>query len=260
MRATSSSRPSGNLDDWDQHWLKFASTSDNGPATKYRRRLIVDALRIPDPVGDLHLLDIGSGTGGFAEEFCAKYPDAHLFGLELSQAGVEIASRRVSSASFLVRNLLEPVKPQDIPPVLATHAVCSEVLEHLDEPEKLLVNATAYMAPGCRLVVTVPGGPMCDFDRAIGHRTHFTADSLSQLLTRAGFEVEGAYGAGFPFFILYRLSLVARGQHLMGDVSVGANGAAPWHVRFGGLVFDQLFRFNLPVWGWQMVAIARFPG
>jgi 2-polyprenyl-3-methyl-5-hydroxy-6-metoxy-1,4-benzoquinol methylase len=36
--------------------------------------------------------------------------------------------------------------------------VCSEVLEHVDRPRELLANAAAYLAPGCRLVVTVPGG------------------------------------------------------------------------------------------------------
>ncbi len=32
-----------------------------------------------------------------------------------------------------------------------------------------------YLAPGCRLVVTVPGGPRSAFDRHIGHRRHFSA-------------------------------------------------------------------------------------
>ena len=73
-----------------------------------------------------------------------------------------------------VRDLLRDPAPDAEWAGWATHAVCSEVLEHVDEPVVLLRNARSWLAPGCRLVVTVPGGPMSAFDRHIGHRRHFS--------------------------------------------------------------------------------------
>ncbi len=65
--------------------------------------------------------------------------------------------------------------------------------------------------------------------------------------------------AGFPFFDLYRLVVIARGKRLIADVKQskselgqGTSGAA---LR----LFDRLFRYNLgsSPFGWQLVAVAR---
>src|SRR5438874_2514600 len=152
---------------------------------------------------------VGSGTGEFAAEFHARFPIAGFTGIELSHTGVEIASRRVPSVRFLQRNLLT-LGPVDVPEVRATHAVCSEVLEHLDAPEQLLRNAIRYFAPGCHLIITVPAGPVTEFDRHIGHRRHYTRTSLTELLEQSGFLVEHILAPGFPFFNLYRIFLMLR--------------------------------------------------
>src|SRR5205807_8374498 len=131
-------------------------------------------------------------------------PDAQVLGLELSASGVQIAARKVPAAEFLEFDLLQPHEPPGSRRAWATHAVCSEVLEHLDDPERLLVNAHAWMAPACKLIVTVPGGPMSAFDKHIGHRQHYRPEDLRCLLERAGFRVDLASGAGYPFFDLYR--------------------------------------------------------
>jgi SAM-dependent methyltransferase len=244
-------------DNWDQHWSDFGEASKQGPALKYRTRLILSLLEQTAPA-PVHMLDIGSGTGEFAAEFHVRFPNAGFTGLELSHTGVEIASRRVPSVRFLQRNLLT-LGPVDVPEVRATHAVCSEVLEHLDAPEELLRNAIRYFAPGCRLIITVPAGPVTEFDRHIGHRRHYTRQSLGELLEQSGFLVERVLAPGFPFFNLYRILLTLRGARLIDDVSQPASGT-PWHVRVGMVVFDWLFRLNWMWGGWQMIAVARWPG
>jgi hypothetical protein len=130
------------------------------------------------------------------------------------------------------------------------------VLEHLDDPASLLRHAAAYMAPGCRLVVTVPGGWRSAFYSHIGHRRHYTPAQLGGLLESAGFTVERAYAAGFPFFNLYRMLVTLRGREL-----ISAAARAPTRLmRASGALFDALFRLNLMhPWGWQTVAVARLP-
>ena len=92
--------------------------------------------------------------------------------------------------------------------------MCSEVLEHLDDPATLLGNALPNLAPGCRLVVTVPGGPRSAFDRHIGHRRHYNRRDLRRLLEGVGLRVDGVIAAGFPFHTLYRLAVILRGERL----------------------------------------------
>jgi hypothetical protein len=164
----------------------------------------------------------------------------------------------VRGARFVQRDLLRDEGSDGVPRAWATQAVCSEVLEHVLEPVRLLANARAYLAPGCRLVVTVPGGPMSAFDRHIGHRRHFTPQVLRSILDEAGFETIRVDRAGFPFFNAYRLTVLIRGQRLVEDVH-GA-GSAP--ARAVMKIFAALFRLNLrhSRWGWQVVATARFPG
>jgi SAM-dependent methyltransferase len=205
------------------------------------------------------VLDIGSGTGDLAVEIRHAFPAAEFLGLDVSAAAVQHASRRVPEATFLQRDLAGGSEPEPAHRGWATHAVCSEVLEHVEDPEFFLRNARSYLAPGCRLIVTVPGGPISAFDRHIGHRRHFTVESTRALLERAGLVVEGAARAGFPFFNLYRLIVLLRGERLVNDV---ARGAGPRPARLVMKIFGVLFRLNITSspWGWQMLASARVPG
>lgn len=242
-------------DDWNQHWADFSAASEMGPATKYRQEICLSLLDIAGYGEGVRLLDIGSGTGKFAEIFCSRFTLAKYRGLELSQTGVELAAKRFPDAEFLQRDLMAPTPTEEVPPD-ATHAVCSEVLEHLDDPVTFLRNVKPYLAPDCRLVVTVPGGKPNAFDRYIGHRRHYNAPELRGLLQEAGFDVELSTGIGFPFFNIYRLLTTLRGERLRRDVS----GSPSLLVRAGTNVFGVLFRFNLMSSGWQTVAVARYRG
>ena len=247
--------PSAPLDDWEQHWDHFAESAEANPAQRYRTRLIFSKLSLGST--PVRLVDIGSGQGDFAAQVRRRSPRTEVVGIELSEAGCTIARDKVPDATFLQRNLMVS---GERPPVRfrnwATHAVCSEVLEHVDRPDLLLTSAAAYLAPGCRLVITVPGGPMSAFDRHIGHRRHYTRKTLRALLEKVGLRVDRVHAAGFPFHNLYRLGVLARGQRLVDDA------ARPSSSRFMSLAmraFDLAFRLNLPVspWGWQLVAEGR---
>lgn len=136
------------------------------------------------------------------------------------------------------------------------------MLEHLDDPALLLKNASRYLAPGCTLVVTVPGGPQSEFDRHIGHRQHFTPRMLRALLEQSGFTVDIATTAGFPFFNLYRIAVILRGKRLITDVRSGSTEVSSSLARVAMGAFRPLFALNIlgsPL-GWQTIATARWPG
>jgi SAM-dependent methyltransferase len=246
-------------DDWEKHWEDYSSIAEVSPAQIYRRMLAIKLLGLDARGG--RVVDIGSGQGDFVAELRRRFPTYEVLGLEYSQSGIDVSARKVPDATFLRRDLLQPPEPPVEYRDWGTHAVCVEVLEHVDQPETLLANASAFLAPGCRLVVTVPGGPMSQLDHHIGHRQHFTPATLRSLLTRAGLEVETATTAGFPFFNLYRIVVVMRGGKLVDDVSDTSVGTSSHLARALMHVFDMLFRLNVASspWGWQIVAVARKP-
>ena len=251
----SSSTPSIVADDWDGHWASFNESASMNPAQHYRHRLVLKAVREYRP---RRLLDIGSGQGDLLERVSRVLSAVQLFGLELSQTGVDRTISKVPKADVRCVDLLDGEAASRIADIRADVAVCCEVLEHLDDPLAFLRTATGALAPGATLIVTVPGGPRSDFDRLIGHRRHYTPGSLRRLLQSAGFIVTRVDRAGFPFFNLYRFVDIGRGKRLATDVADGSTGRL---AEVAMRVFDLLFRFNLARsrWGWQNVAVAKWP-
>ncbi len=264
MTDSTETEPGAGADDWEDHWNSFGDPALGNPANDYRNRLIVHYLGRPDPGATV--VDIGSGQGQLALLLQEAYPDARILGIEYSAEGVRRARKTAEEeglgARFIQRDLLLPSRAEDRDPSIlgASLAVCSEVLEHVDEPEVLLRNAADYLLPNCRLVVTVPGGPKSALDRYIGHRRHYTPESVRALLELSGFFVEHTYRAGFPFFNLYRLAVITRGQRLIDDLkNAPANAPASKAQTALTRFFDRSFHWNAPnsPFGWQIVAVAR---
>jgi SAM-dependent methyltransferase len=248
--------------DWDRNWDAYSEIAEHDPANDYRHALILKLLGRPP--GGSTVLDIGSGQGQFALRLQAMYPDLAVWGVDYSREGVvrsrEHAAQRCSAAEFRQVDLLHHTALADGQPP-ATHAVCSEVLEHVAEPVTLIRNARALLAPGCHLVVTVPGGPRSAFDHHIGHFQHFTARKLHKVLTDAGYEVQRVLRAGFPFLNLYKLAVIARGRKLIADVEHRAAGEAMPAESMVKAFFGFGLRHSLDntPFGWQMAAVATVP-
>lgn len=240
-------------EDWDRHWSAYADTNTLNPAQAYRRTLIFQHLGIAGAPAPVRVLEIGCGQGDLSLELTARHPEIEFVGLDLSPTGLQTAGRRVPSARFFEQDLMRPLAhPQLVS--WATHAICSEVLEHVADPVAALINIRAALAPGCRLVITVPGGPMSAFDKHIGHLRHFTPNSLAETLRAAGFDAPAIKGAGFPFFNLYRLAVIGRGEGLIAE----AAGPPALATRLAMHAFGWLFKLNTSGTqrGWQLLAVA----
>jgi 2-polyprenyl-3-methyl-5-hydroxy-6-metoxy-1,4-benzoquinol methylase len=246
-------------DDWDRHWTRMGEAATSNPAQAMRRRITRALLDATGP--DVRILDIGCGQGDLMAELRRHLPEAELYGIDHSRRGVDIARARVPDARFAQWDLLRCGEPEAALAGWATHAVCSEVLEHVDDPEALLTNARACLAAGCRVVVTVPGGPISAFDRHIGHRRHYTRESLRRTLVAAGLRVEHVSGAGFPFFNLYRGVVIIRGGRMVRDVGGDGSALPSPPARAAMAAFRVLLSIPVPTnrLGWQLVGVATEP-
>ncbi len=149
--------------------------NQHDPARAYQCRLVLGLLESFDRRDGERILDIGSGTGALTADLRHRFPAADIVGVELSREGVGRARIAVPSATFVQRDLLDGAEVEARLRGWATAAVCSEVLEHVEEPRRLLRSVAPYLAPGC------------------------------QLLEDSDFRVRHVQRAGFPFFNLYRL-------------------------------------------------------
>ena len=245
-------------DNWNDHWKTKAESATANPAQDYRRKIIFKSLKLDQVKGPVRVLDIGSGQGDFTLQLQSARPDAEILGLELSQSGVEISQKKNPTATFIQQDLLKYAVPQNPFKEWAQFAVCSEVLEHVEEPQKILTHIRPYLAPKSILVITVPGGPMSTFDKHIGHRKHFQRSELEELVQKSGFSIEKISCSGFPFFNLYRMIVILRGKKLIQDAATPKK-KMPLLARFFMILFSKLFQFNLDhhSLGWQIICVAR---
>jgi len=244
-------------DNWESHWAEYSSSAEENPAQKFRREIIYKIL-MKEKKTDFSLIDFGSGQGDFLMNLSSFFPDARLTGLELSTKGVEISKRKVPGVEFIQKNLLVEDTGTEYTNS-ADYGISSEVIEHIDEPVILLKNIKKYLNDNARLILTVPGGMMSQFDRYIGHRKHYSRRELINVLELAGYKIDYVKACGFPFFNLYKIITVIRGRRLIDDIKLNNGKALSGSARIVMKILDWLFKFNLnsvPL-GWQVIAVAR---
>ena len=246
------------VDDWDAHWSHKGGSARWNPAQRWRRNLINGHLSGFPNVK--RVVDVGCGQGELLASLGADMkPGVSLFGVDGSAEGVQNARLTAPSAEVVVGDLLTGA---GIPHAwLGTMdvAICSEVLEHVDEPVRVLEWAGKLTRSGGFLIVTVPGGPRTAYDRHIGHRAHFSPTRMAQISNTARLEVVSCVGAGFPFFNIYKFGILAAGHRLVNDVGTG-QGLDSSGERISRFVFRLLMMSSRRgTLGWQTVAILRKP-
>jgi len=132
------------------------------------------------------VLEVGCGTGNVLRVLSKACPDGKVVGLELSFDGLRHAQSR--SAGFLVQGDVRNCpfgKPFDLVGLF-------DVLEHVPEDRETLASLWNALAPGGRLLLTVPAHQFLwsYFDEAAHHCRRYSAQDIRQKLTDAGFQVE----------------------------------------------------------------------
>src|SRR5262249_51505822 len=144
------------------------------------------------------LLDVGCGDGWACRT--AGMAGADVIGLDVERAYVErttAAMLEIPARSF--RGILSDANPIPLPDATASAGVCSEVLEHVDDPAAFLAELVRVGKPGARYMLAVPGpeseslmkivAPDWYFQKP-GHLRIFQRDQLQQLVREAGLQIE----------------------------------------------------------------------
>ena len=173
----------------DDYWRKMA-------APRHRVRVLLDTLADVAPTS---VVDLGCGNGVLLAEIRSRFPKAQLSGLDLS--GEQMAENRDHSpwATWQTANLETPLDPRSDLAGRFDVAVATEVIEHLDRPEELLKNALLLARRGGHLLLSTQSGTVHETERRVGHRRHYSAADMRDLLVRTGWAEERIWNTGFPF-------------------------------------------------------------
>jgi 2-polyprenyl-3-methyl-5-hydroxy-6-metoxy-1,4-benzoquinol methylase len=158
------------------------------------------------PASASYIVDVGCGAGGTLAWLKKLYPQAHTVGLEGNASLAEELA--VNSDEFHIVDLNGDLPKIGSPDLL----LFLDVLEHLPNPEKLLMRLTAQLAPGGTVIVSLPNiahlsvsipllvwGRFNYADAGILDRTHlrfFVRESAVALMNGAGLKVDKIIESG----------------------------------------------------------------
>jgi SAM-dependent methyltransferase len=173
------------------------------------------------------LLDIGCGNGAFMRAFGGRRPHWQMTGLELDGRN-QASITAIPGVVKLHVGALESVKTRfDL--IVLVHA-----LEHIPHPIRFLREICSRLNPGGMILIEVPDVEKSPFDILIAdHCTHFNANTLRNIVGKAGFEVAYIEGG----CVAKELTLLARDATLVNgaataspdeDGEVAAKGHIAW--------------------------------
>lgn len=124
------------------------------------------------------VIDVGCGTGNLLRAVVDKTMPERVVGIDYARAGIERARELVPSGEFRAQSLydVDPVERFDL-------VLCTEVLEHLRDPEAAVDVLVRLCAGSGRILITVPDGAL---DAWEGHCNFWTQRELEELLRRYG--------------------------------------------------------------------------
>ena len=151
------------------------------------------------------VLDVGCGDGGNVF-FCGQQ-GAHVAFTDIEPARVAETQRRAgTSRARGVQPIVSDCDPIPLPDGFASVVICTEVLEHVPDPARLVAELVRVGAPGARYLISVPD-PVSEsvqrkladesFFRAPNHLRVFARDEFQELLTGRGLLIEKVQGYGF---------------------------------------------------------------
>ncbi|MBI4375013.1 MAG: class I SAM-dependent methyltransferase [Elusimicrobia bacterium] len=230
---------------YDKIWSEWGDMSQNAPTPIHTRRLI---FKETGRLSFSSAIDVGCGMGVLIQQFQERFPKCRCAGSDIARTALERARKRSPRVVFHELDIQSRALNDSFDLVM-----CSEVIEHLQEPEAAMRNIRK-MCSGY-LILTTPTGARLPTDMAFHHLKHFTPEELAKLVEDAGFIVERLYRWGWPFQVLFRhlINLAPGAAHNV-FVRGGNYGIMK---KAASAVWSALFYLNLTGMGTQLVLVAR---
>lgn len=160
------------------------------------------------------VVDVGCGDGGNLS-FCSAQ-GACVIGIDLDSDALGVAEERVAAnASGETKFMVAPAEHLPLPDAVASRVICTEVLEHVDDPAVVMAELFRVGRPGALYLITVPDALQERMQQNVAAPEYFAfpnhiriieRDELPRLVRDAGLEVLDQQGYGFFWGIWWAMS------------------------------------------------------
>ncbi len=124
------------------------------------------------------VIDVGCGTGNLLYEIASRSTPERIVGIDHARAGVRRARERLPAGEFYTASLYDVSLEEKFDLVL-----CTEVLEHVRDPEGAVERLVGLCAASGAVVITVPDGSADVWE---GHLHFWTDAELKEFLGHHG--------------------------------------------------------------------------
>ncbi len=181
---------------WRGAWKEAAAF---GPGFRSRYATLLRLMGAFGAAG--RFIEFGAGRGSFLPLVAERFPWLELSAHEDSAAALEVLrglERLHSVHSGLLDESLDLGRAFDV-------AVCSEVLEHIEDDGAALDALIRHLRPGGRLYLSVPLRPdlWTRVDQEVGHQRRYERGRLAAMCRDRGLEVLADRATGFPLYNTY---------------------------------------------------------
>lgn len=202
------------------------------------------------------IADLGCGNGLLLAEIANRFPNLRLCGIDIAGSQLELNRQTVPTCHFVEMDLASAA-PAAVPAILEGRfdtITAAEIIEHIDDPVSFLRNTRALCRPGGRLLLSTQSGPIHETERRVGHRRHYSAEQMQELLTCTGFTPLRVWNSGYPFHDLSKWYANRNPDAAMRQFSGRRYGIREELICLG---LRLLFHWNSQSRGAQLFAIAE---
>jgi SAM-dependent methyltransferase len=156
------------------------------------------------------VVDVGAGDGGMAL-FCARAARQTIL-IDTDAARLEQSVERLKRAGVAgVEGRVADGAQLPLPDAVASRVICTEVLEHVDDPSAVMAELVRIGQPGALYLLSAPGAVSEHLQQGVAapsyfekpnHIRIFEPDEFTQLVERAGLVIEQRSVYGF-FWAMY---------------------------------------------------------
>lgn len=101
-----------------------------------------------------NVLDVGCASGWFVSEISKRYPEANYYGIDIYDKGIKYANKMYPHIKFSLADAHQiPYKNN-----LFDLVICTEVLEHVDDPKAVLLEIKRVLKKGGKAIIELDSG------------------------------------------------------------------------------------------------------
>jgi SAM-dependent methyltransferase len=205
----------------------FSPSGQRPLITALRRFLDLQAASIwRDLAGHLPLV-----RGAALDVGCGAQPYRELFGPEANYRGIDVAAAKANFGYDLPDTTYFAGDVWPIADGSIDFVLCTETMEHVPDPRKLLAEAARCLKPGGEILLTTPFSARWHY---IPHDYwRYTPSALAMLLTEAGFVEPAVYARGNAITVACYKTMALM---LPALIPQGHGLAATWALRLLSIV------------------------